>query len=84
MSGSPRHGRAHGYDHDVQGLYDSREAAFEGLKAVPGMTVYAGEDGLLHGRPRHDDGHLARWGVARPMKVRGLAAPSPQSPEEAR
>ena len=43
---------AHGYGHDVLGLYDSREAAFEGLKAVPDMTVYVDERGHLAGRPQ--------------------------------
>ncbi len=63
---------AHGYGCRVQGVYDSREAAFEGLKSEPGITVWvAPEDGLVHGRPR-DEGKLGALGaLARPMTVKG-------------
>jgi hypothetical protein len=68
--------QAYGYGHEVQGVYGSREAAFEGLKGEPDMTVYA--DGiLLRARPRHEDASGARWGVARCMTVRGRAAARP-------
>jgi hypothetical protein len=71
--------KAHGCDHDVQGVYDSREAAFEGLKAAPGMTVYVADDGNVRGRPRNEewrprdwlDADPRLWAVARPFKVRG-------------
>ena len=63
---------AHGYNCRVQGVYDSREAAFEGLKSEPGVTVYvAPEDGLVHGRPRDEDKFGAVWALARPMRVKG-------------
>ena len=70
--------KAHGYDTDVQGVYDSREAAFEGLKAEPGMTVYADPDGCLKGRPRDENQFGARWARAEPAIVRGRARPAPE------
>jgi len=66
--------QAHGYGCRVQGVYVSREAAFEGLKAEPGITVYVAEDDLVHGRPRNADRHGAEWALARPARVRGRAA----------
>ena len=45
-SGSRRHGRAHGDEMDVHGVFESREAAFESLKALPNMTVYVDEHGF--------------------------------------
>lgn len=81
--------RHYGEDRYVQGLYDSREAAFEGLKEIPEMTVYVGADGSVIGRPRHPGGpkewkeprgrgwlepDRRTWAIARPMKVRGRKA----------
>lgn len=74
---------AHGEAQRVEGVYDSREAAFEGLKAVPDMTVYVDERGHLVGRPRHEREYLARWGKARPMPVLGRMPPPPDVVEEA-
>ena len=66
--------QAHGYGCRVQGVYDSREAAFEGLKAEAGITVWvAPEDQLVHGRPRNEDKHGGEWALARPVLVRGRA-----------
>lgn len=70
---------AHGEEHMIKGIYDSREAAFEGLKSVPDMTIYIAEDGSLIGRPRHEREYLARWGRARLMPVQGRK----QAPEAA-
>lgn len=76
--------RAHGYDHGVQGVYDSREAAFEGLKDRPNLTVYVGKDGNLHGRPRSEAHPRAEWAWAAPLKVQGRRqAPSPGLDQEA-
>jgi len=77
---------AHGEGTAVQGVYESREAAFECLKGEPNMTVYVGEDGFVHGRPKVE--RLVRewprwgwgvkwvpekWAVATPEKVRRRA-----------
>jgi RecB family exonuclease len=63
--------QAHGHGCRVQGAYDSREAAFDGLKAEPGMTVYVAGDGLVHGKPRNEDRRGAEWALARPVPVKG-------------
>jgi hypothetical protein len=80
---------AYGEDRYVQGLYDSREAAFEALKDIAGMTVYVGGDQNVHGRPRNPDGpkewrepggrgwmepDRRTWAFAKPMRVRGRKA----------
>ena len=43
--------KAHGYEEDIHGVFDSREAAFESLKALPNMAVYVDEHGSVAGRP---------------------------------
>ena len=62
---------AHGECVGVHGIYSSREAAWDGLKGHVD-TLYVGDDGELHGKPR-DDGPLwgRRWASAHPMKVQG-------------
>ena len=86
---------AHGYSHDVHGVYDSRGAAFEALKAMPNMTVYVDAAGEVQGRPRkeRDIGRAigewslggvpswfpVRWAHAHPMEVEGRQ--EPVSPE---
>lgn len=75
--------KAHGYDHVVQGVYNSREAAFEGLKSEPNLTVYVGADKCLRAKPRHEDRWDARWGAARPFKVRGRECTPTATPSEA-
>lgn len=77
--------KAHGYEEDIHGVFDSREAAFESLKALPNMTVYVDEQGNVAGRPRKEQepGALLRggpyvpeyWASAAPYKVQGRAAP---------
>lgn len=66
--------RAHGDEARVQGVYSSREAAWDGLKGEV-ETLYVGEDGHLHGKPRDDSGSRdyfgRRWACAAPMKVQG-------------
>lgn len=67
---------AHGEGHRVQGVYDSREAAWEGLKGKVD-TLYADGDGFLRGRPRCEEwwyGHRV-WAQARPVKVQGRKVP---------
>ena len=72
---------AHGEGRGVQGIYVSREAAWDGLKSHV-ETLYVGEDGHLHGKPRHEEfdwdrirrGYLRRWALAVPMKVQGRPA----------
>lgn len=66
----------------VVGLYDSREAAFEGLKKRPNMTVYVDDQGRVQGRPKKQDGlYFERmWATAWPMTVQGRQAPDPQEP----
>jgi hypothetical protein len=77
--------QAHGYGHSVQGVYESREAAFEGLKDRPTMTVYVGKDQNLHGRPRSEAHPRAEWAIATPLKVQGRRpVPSPDASEEPR
>lgn len=79
--------KAHGYDMDIHGVFDSREAAFESLKALPNMTVYVNEHGNVAGRPskRQEPGEVLRrrgpyvpeyWASAEPFKVQGRA-PAP-------
>jgi hypothetical protein len=84
--------KAHGYDRTVYGLYDSREGAFEALKALPNMTVWVDRHhGKLHGRPRKVRQRLAvpsagtwdrhplpeRWAIAQPMEVQSRAPAPP-------
>ena len=76
--------KAHGYEEDIHGVFDSREAAFESLKALPNMTVYVDEHGHVAGRPakRQEPGELLRrrgpyvpeyWASAAPYTVQGRA-----------
>lgn len=65
---------AHGYGRAVLGVYSSREAAFEALKAQANMTVWTDEHGNVHGRPRNEDRYGAEWGLASPWRVRGRAS----------
>lgn len=78
--------RLYGEDRCVRGLYDSREAAFEALRALPNMTVYTDGHGQVRGRPRkvHEPGTFVRggvqwvpeeWAIAHPMRVQGRARP---------
>lgn len=79
--------KAHGYEEDIHGVFDSREAAFESLKALPNMAVYVDEHGNVAGRPRKERDYtrpLRRgpyvpeyWASAAPYKVQGRTAPSP-------
>lgn len=62
--------KAHGEDNDVAAVCDSREAAFDVLKAE-GMTVYVDKHGQVQGRPRNENAYPAYWGTAVPMKIRG-------------
>ena len=75
--------KAHGYAPEIQGLYDSREAALKGLKAEPNLTVYVGPDGCLQGRPRAEGKWDARWARAYPMIVRGRVKPAPEDRQTA-
>jgi hypothetical protein len=81
---------AHGYGHCVHGVYGSREAAFEALKALPNMTVYVDAAGNVQGRPRkeRDLGRIIgegrwgsmppeRWATAQAFKVEGRVTPAP-------
>ena len=72
---------AHGEGHMVQGVYDSREAAWDGLKGKT-ETLYVDERGHLRGRPRDEEptwrpGQWIRltWAQARPVKVQGRMQP---------
>ena len=78
--------KAHGDEETVYGVFDSREAAFESLKALPNMTVYVDEHGQVAGRPRKEQepGAFLRrrgpyvpeyWASAAPYKVQGRATP---------
>lgn len=68
---------AHGEGMGVKGIYDSREAAWDGLKGEV-ETLYVDERGHLRGRPRDEEpawrpGVWRRlvWARAQPMKVQG-------------
>ena len=63
---------AHGDGMCVHGVYSSREAAWDGLKGYVD-TLYVGEDGHLHGKPRNEDDwrRYRQWALASPMKVQG-------------
>jgi hypothetical protein len=69
---------AHGEGQSVQGVYSSREAAWDGLKDEVD-TLYIGGDGLVRGKPRDEVGDWRdcgrRWASAEPMKVQGRAEP---------
>lgn len=80
--------KAHGDETDVHGVFESREAAFESLKALPNMTVYVDEHGNVAGRPvkQQEPGERRwgrgpyvpeRWASAEPYKVQGRATPAP-------
>ena len=64
----------YGEDMCVHGVYSSREAAWDGLKGYVD-TLYIGEDGFLHGKPREEKGSRGyfgrQWALAQPMKVEG-------------
>ena len=72
---------AHGEESQVQGVYDSREAARDGLKDEVD-TLYVDDAGLLRGRPRGEPpyGFGARWAMAGPMEVRGRTPTERSSP----
>lgn len=63
---------AHGEATGVQGVYASREAAWDGLKGEV-ETLYVDGDGCLQGKPRDEDRYRwdRRWASAEPMKVQG-------------
>jgi hypothetical protein len=73
----------HGEDTMIHGAYESREAAFEGLRDLPNMTVYIDLAGHVRGRPRRERTGIdllrrsaylpERWAEARPWTVRGRA-----------
>ena len=67
----------HGDESRVEGVYDSREAAQDGLKGEV-ETLYVGDNGDLAGEPRDTKryGPDARWAAAYPMPVLGRAQPS--------
>jgi hypothetical protein len=69
---------AHGEGMGVQGIYSSREAAWEGLKGEVD-TLYVDGDGFVRGKPRDESGSRGyfdrRWASAEPVKVRGRAEP---------
>jgi hypothetical protein len=82
--------KAHGYDHDVLGVYGSREAAFEALKAEPNMTVWVDEAGAVHGRPIREPAFSwpprhafmpVKWAQAMPMRVQDRKAATPELSE---
>lgn len=71
---------AHGYNTRIHGVYESREAAFDGLRDMPNMTVYVDLAGHVRGRPRRErigidllrrnEGRLPeQWAEARPWTV---------------
>lgn len=66
---------AHGYNHAIQGVYESREAAFDGLKSEPNMTVWV-ENGIVRAKPKAE-GNLwhhqdrEKWGMANPFSIKG-------------
>lgn len=63
---------AHGEGHRVQGVYVSREAAWDGLRGEVD-TLYADDQGALRGRPRCEEWWYRRriWALARPVRVQG-------------
>ena len=80
---------AHGEGTMLLGVYDSREAAFEALKAEPNMTAYVDAEGALRGRPKHEPSFgelLARpyipvkWALGRPFKVQSRAPAAGTTP----
>src|SRR6185312_4356782 len=71
-------GDAHGENTVIEGVYEDREAAFEGLKKQRNMTVWVGDDGFVHGRPKRESRPAlrlgepwfpVRWAVGRPLAV---------------
>jgi hypothetical protein len=71
--------QAHGEGNDVSGVYDSREAAFEALRAE-GMTVYIDQYGQVQGDPPNERDLGAWWGEAVPLWVGGGGGIEPASP----
>lgn len=73
---------AHGDGYRVQGIYDSREAAWDGLKGEV-ETLYVDERGHLRGRPRNEEPtwrpgvwFRLKWASAYPMKIQGRKQPA--------
>ena len=74
----------YGEDTMIQGAYESREAAFEGLRDMPNMTVWVDLAGHVRGRPRRERTGIdllrrwpnlpEKWAEARPWTVQGRAA----------
>jgi hypothetical protein len=73
---------AHGEGTMLLGVYDSREAAFEAVKAEPNMTAWVDGKGELHGRPRVEPKWLGlrrvprvpeRWAHGHPVPVQSRA-----------
>ena len=71
---------AHGCGSRICGVYESREAAFEGIKDMPNMTVYVDRAGIVRGHPRKERTGLdllrrdavrlpEQWAEARPWTV---------------
>lgn len=44
----------HGEDADVLGVYRSREAAWDAIKALPDVTAYMDGNGNVRGRPKNE------------------------------
>ena len=67
--------RGHGEEARVHGVYDSREAAWDALKELPGLTVYADDDGMLCARPKDESWRnpLRLWAAGSPYRVQGRA-----------
>ncbi len=78
---------AHGEGYTVQGIYSSREAAWDGLKGKV-ETLYCGPDGSLYGKPRDEDSPRTLrywmrrrvWALAEPMTVQGRKPAPPPPP----
>jgi hypothetical protein len=71
-----------GEDSDVLGVFDSREAAWDGLKAElpPGHKIWVNQDGMLQAKPRDESATPGgTYAFGEPYEVRSRSTPCSQS-----
>jgi hypothetical protein len=84
----------HGEDSDVLGVFESREAAWDGLKGAlpPDHKMWVGDDGNLRSKPENEKVSLSMrkpyrqrmYALGEPYEVEGRKVPEPTGLDKVR